>query len=346
MVGTALCFCLAAVFGFLTPWLLLALTFALGMGSAMTVPVWPATYPEVVPHDELPAAVSLGAVSLSLSRVVGPAIGGALVAWGGPDVSLGALVIMASLSWLLILSWRRTPPPRPAKRESFQGALRSGLRFARDEPGFRAVLLRSLAFVLFANAGTALLPLIARQELQGTPQTYGVLWACNGIGGLLATALLPRLRARFGRDALVLGGSVAFAAALLGLSTLRSLVTLAPVMVLSGGAGLVVMSSLQLTALTVLPEWVQARGMALFLVTIMGGMACGSALWGAIARAGGVSMALYVAAGGALLAAVAARRFDVNGPEIGAEGAETRPSLHWPKPVPAVKAHPHGGHRW
>jgi predicted MFS family arabinose efflux permease len=329
MVAVAVCFGVSTLGGWMTPWLLLALTFSVGMGSAMTIPVWPATYPEVVPRAQLPAAIALGAVSLSLSRIVGPALGGMLVGWSGPGVAFFAMAGCSGLAWLLILSWRRTPEPRTGPRESFMEALRSGIRFAAAEPAFQAVILRALAFVLFANAGIALLPLIVREQLQGTSTTYGILWACTGTGGLLTSLVLERLRARFSRDQLVAGATLVFAGVLVALGTLRDVVWLAPFMVLNGAVGMIIMSSMQVSAQLILPGWVQARGLALFLVTVMGGMAGGSVLWGALARAAGISTALYVAAGGAVLALIGTWRFSLGG----GTGPDLTPSLHWPRPV-------------
>src|SRR3954467_15815559 len=66
--------------GLMTPWLLLALTFLLGLGSALNAPAWQATTPELVPREEVPAAVALGGVSMNVARAVGPAAGGLVVA--------------------------------------------------------------------------------------------------------------------------------------------------------------------------------------------------------------------------------------------------------------------------
>src|SRR4051812_36619642 len=74
--------------GQMTPWLLLALTFLLGLGSALNAPAWQATTPEVVPREEVPAAVALGGVSMNVARAVGPAVGGLVVAAGGPGAGV------------------------------------------------------------------------------------------------------------------------------------------------------------------------------------------------------------------------------------------------------------------
>src|SRR5689334_13618755 len=83
----------AATLGALTvagvtgPWLLLAFTFLLGTGGAMNGPAWQAVTPELVPRAEVPAAVALSGVGVNLARAVGPALGGFVVAAGGPGAA-------------------------------------------------------------------------------------------------------------------------------------------------------------------------------------------------------------------------------------------------------------------
>src|SRR5947208_10588612 len=73
-----------ALMGLMTPGRLLALTFLLGIGSAVSNPVWQAITPELVPSEDLPAALSLGGVAVNIARAIGPAIGGLIIAASGP----------------------------------------------------------------------------------------------------------------------------------------------------------------------------------------------------------------------------------------------------------------------
>src|SRR5438874_452940 len=72
--------------GLATPWALLALTFALGLGGAMNGPAWQAVTPELVQRADLPAAVALSSISFNIARAVGPALGGLVVSAAGPGV--------------------------------------------------------------------------------------------------------------------------------------------------------------------------------------------------------------------------------------------------------------------
>src|SRR4051812_17015968 len=102
---------LAAV-GLLGAWGLLALTFALGAGTAVIFPAWAAATPELVPRDDLVQAIALNGVGFNLARALGPALGGFAMAAAGPAAtfSLNALGFLALL-WAL-LAWRPPVPPR------------------------------------------------------------------------------------------------------------------------------------------------------------------------------------------------------------------------------------------
>src|SRR3569623_1199779 len=170
--------------GWITAPLLLLLTFSLGVGTAMTMPAWGAIVPELITRPQLPAAIALNSVGMNISRTVGPALAGVIVAATGP----GAVFCLNALSFLAVLlalrSWQRPPRKSDLPAERLIGAIRAGLRYARHSPELRAVLTRGIGFFVFASASWALLPLIVRQELASGPGTYGAFLACLGVGAV------------------------------------------------------------------------------------------------------------------------------------------------------------------
>src|SRR3990170_158508 len=89
MLAVSVALAVLAWLGQVTPWLLVALTFLLGMGAALYGPAWQSSVREQVPRSELPAAVALNSVAFNLARAAGPALGGAIVAWAGAQVAFG-----------------------------------------------------------------------------------------------------------------------------------------------------------------------------------------------------------------------------------------------------------------
>jgi predicted MFS family arabinose efflux permease len=330
-------FAVSATLGALTfagvtgPWLLLAFTFALGIGTALMSPAWAATTPELVPKADLQGAIALNSIGINVSRAIGPAIAGVIVSAIGSWAvfmlnALSSVAVIAVLLW-----WRRVEPARKLPREHFAGAFRVGLRYAWHAPALKSVLVRSMAFFVFAAATWALFPLIVRHELGRGAETYGALLACIGAGAVSGALFLPRLRARYSRHVLVAAATVVYACAALTLAQVRDVYAAAAAMLATGAAWITVLSSLQVSAQTSLPAWVRARGLAVWILVFMAGMSLGSALWGQLAELVGIPWALTIAAGGALVSVAATWRVSLGTPEA----ADLAPSMHWAAPVSA-----------
>lgn len=317
--------------GVMNAWLLLIFTFALGCGAAMTMPAWAAIAPELVPREELQAAIIVNSLGINVSRAIGPALAGLIVAAFGP----GMVFLLNAVSFLGVLAvlfrWRRTPRKSTLPAERLFGAMRAGLRYTRHSKMLRAVLVRAAAFFLFASATWALLPLLVRQEIGGGPGLYGLFLAAIGTGAVVTAFFLPRVRAKLSRDALVALATVVFAVAALMLAQVRSVYALLAVMFAVGVGWITVVSSLQVAAQAALPEWIRARGLACFMVIFMGGMAGGSVLWGQVATLVGMPQALIAAAIGALVGVVLTWPIRIGGHE----GMDLVPSMHWPAPLVA-----------
>ena len=200
--------CVAILMGWMTAPLLLVLTFANGVGLAMRWPVFAAIVPELVPRVQLPAALALNGVAMNASRIIGPLVAGALIAGAG---SAWVFVLNALLSMgaaVIIFRWKRVHTPHPLGREGLRNAMRVGLQFVRQSSHLQGVLARISLFFLHSTALLALLPLVARSLKGGGAGTFTLLLASMGAGAIVATMFLPQLRRTYGRDALVLRGSL------------------------------------------------------------------------------------------------------------------------------------------
>ena len=201
------------------------------------------------------------------------------------------------------------------------------------------VLIRGSAFFLFSSATWSLFPLIVRRELGRGPEIYGLLLTCIGVGAVAGAMLLPTLRAKISRDALVAGASTLYALAALALAHLQNIGLLALAMLATGVAWICILSALQVAAQTTLPAWVRARGLAAFVVIFMAGMAIGSILWGQVATRIGISTALTTAAFGMVAAIGLTWKFKLGDHEV----LDFSPSLDWAAPVLAEIPEPDSG---
>jgi MFS family permease len=286
-----------AMTGGVGPWWLLTLTFALGVGSAMNGPAWAAAIPELVPRDELPAAVALNSVGFNIARAVGPALGGIVMAASGA----GAVFLANAVSFLGVIvvlwSWKERPPAVREPGTRFRDAMREGLVYVRGARPFHAVLVRAGMFSLAGSALWAMLPVVARDEIKSTSLGYGILLGCLGAGSVIGAAVLAPLRSRYSVDWIVAVGIVLFAIATTALAMVKTLALAMPAMLVGGVAWITAMSSFNVCAQTSPPRWMRARALAFYLLVFQGSLAVGSGTWGEIARHIGVRGSLLIAAG-------------------------------------------------
>jgi predicted MFS family arabinose efflux permease len=300
---------LLAIAGRISPWLLLALIFAVGTGQALTAPTWQTLQPELVAPEERPQAISLGAVNQNLARAVGPAIGGLLLA----ATSAGTVFLANAATFLAVLAviawWRSTPPAHALPREHAGEAIRAGARYVAASPALRVILLRAGLFVFFASSIWALLPLAAHSELHLGSGGYGLLLGCVGLGAVVGAAVLPPLRARVSPGVQLTAGSAGLAcvAAVLGYVHVTAVVAVS--LAAGGLAWILALSTLNSLYQLSLPQWVKARSMSFYLVVFQGGNAVGSAAMGLAAQHAGLSVTLLVAAAGLALGPLAGLRY-------------------------------------
>lgn len=322
-----------------TPWILIALTFILSVGSSMNMPVWQAITPELVPKEDMPQAVTLSGIIVNLSRSIGPALAGIVIARAGT----GAVFLLNAVSFLgvivVIYRWQRTPKPSALPTERVVGAMQAGIRYVRFSSVFQSVLVRTCAYIIFGSALFALLPLLGRQELKLDALGYGIILGFWGIGGLAGAFILPKARERFSIDQLVAGASVLMGMMMLALAYVRNVPLICGVMLLVGIASLSVMVSLNVAAQTAVPTWVRARALAVQMLVFQGSMAVGSILWGGIAQRQGISSALANAAVGLIVCVLLTLRYRL----VCAEKLDLQASLHWEQPTHAFEPCPNDG---
>lgn len=310
------------------PWVLLVFTFAVGAGTAVSLPAFQAVVPELLAKEEIPAAFTVSGVAMNIARAVGPALSGVIIAAAGAGsvFALNALSFLAA--FYIILRWRREPAESGLPPERVLRAMRSGLRYARHAPALQSVLVRTGAFIFGASALWALLPLRVQRELGTSAAAYGVLLGAIGVGALGGAFVLAGLRRRLGADALVAVSSAVFAGATVALSFASDFYLLCAAMMAGGAGWMAVMSSLNAAAALSVPAWVNARALALYMLVFQGGLALGSFVWGFVAERAGSRAALVAA--GATMAAGLLTNVRHRLSSVGDERLE--PALHWDAP--------------
>lgn len=318
---------------FVTPHILLAGTFVLGIAAALSAPVFQAVVPELVDKGALPDAIALNSLGVNISRAIGPALGGVIVALAGTSAvfALNALSVLGVLA--VLYAWKRPQAVHALPPEHFFGALKAGYRYTRHSPAMRLVLIRSAGFFLFGSALWAMLPLIARHGLGLDAAGYGVLLGCMGAGAVLGAILLKRLRRAVPANTISIGATVCFAASTLALALAAHVFIAAVVMFCAGLAWIGMLTSLNVAAQMASPGWVKARALSVYILVFQGAMTGGSILWGLIASNTSVTAALVAAAAGQVAALVLAMRWRLP-PD---SGSDLSPSNHWAEPVLSIR---------
>ncbi|MBB3020803.1 MFS family permease [Microvirga lupini] len=337
VVSVALTLC--TYFGLVTPWLLLAFTFLVGCGTAFNGPAWQSLVGEMVPRSDLPAAIALNSMGFNIARSVGPALGGIIVATVGAFAAF-AVNAISYLGLIVVLArWQPVRPPRALPPETLGSAMAAGIRYVAMSPNLGVVLLRGAVFGIAAIAVQALMPLIARDLIQGGPLTFGLLLGAFGAGAVGGALLSTRLRQALSLEALVRIAFLSFAvcAAVAGSSPFALLTIVA--MALGGASWVLALSSFNATVQLSSPRWVVGRALALYQMMTFGGMAFGSWIWGVAAERYGTGDALLIAAG--VLVAGAALGLRLPLPEL--KTLNLDPLNRWTEPDIAVDILPRSG---
>jgi MFS family permease len=287
-------------------WSLFVLAVLIGTVNAFDVPVRSSFLYEMVGPSDLTGAVGVGSTMNNVSRIVGPALAGGLIAWFG----IASCFYVNSASYLVctatfLLMRRQDFEPTVAARGR-AGNVRSGLRAVWRDPRLRTPLLMAVVIGMFAYENQISVPLLAKYTFGGDASSYGFLSSAMGVGSVIGGLIVARSgranHRRQGYAALALG------VAMLVASTMPTMGAMVVAMVVVGAAsvGFVTMTSatLQLTA----PTEMRGRVLALYVTALIGTTPIGGPIIGWIGEVVG-PRATYVTGGLAcvLTAAVAWR---------------------------------------
>jgi predicted MFS family arabinose efflux permease len=191
--------------------------------------------------------------------------------------------------------------------------MRAGFKYVRSSPVAHCVLIRTGAFSLAASSLPALLPIIARPY---GASGYGLLLGSFGLGALAGAGLLPRLRTRLSVDGVVAAAIILFALMTFAAGRAQAFHWLWLVMFASGMAWIGILACLNVAAQTMSPPWMRARALSMYLLVLQGGMAVGSAAWGALATKLGMQTTMLCSAVALVAGLATVRRYRLTSREL------------------------------
>ena len=314
-------------------WGLLGLTFAIGIGSAMTSPAWGAIVNEVVPREDLVQAIALNGIGFNIARAIGPALAGFLVVLAGTGYAFALYAFSIGAVITALVTWRRGKERSAFPREHLLSAMRAGTRFVRNTPAMQSAMIRIFAYSLPAAAPWALLPLVVREQLGLGAGMYGLILGVMGAGGVISGLGLPTMRKHADRSAIVLIASIFSCAGIAVLGASRHWLPAGIGMVLFGIGWVSAFATTQAAAQLAAPPWVRARALAIYQLSYNGALVLGSFGWGWIGTRIGLSDTLLAASLLDLLLAFAVRRHSLDAAPSSAASKTAAPALAFEAPA-------------
>ncbi|MGC4077497.1 MAG: MFS transporter [Rubrivivax sp.] len=339
MLAVSALLTVTAWMGLITPWLLLGFTFLIGCGTALNNPSWQASVGDIVPRSSVGSAVALNSIGFNLSRSLGPAVGGIIVAAAGAAAAFAVNMLSYVGLIAVLLGWKPAPPPAGLPREAVGAAMFAGLRYIALSPALGKVLLRAFVFGLSASSVLALLPVVASNIENAGPLTYGLLLGAFGLGAVGGALVSSWLTERFTSETIVRLAFVGFAicAAVTAISPSPWLIGLA--LALGGACWVFALTLFNVTVQLSTPRWVVGRALSLYQTTTFGGMAAGSWLWGVAGEQLGVGTALLGSATALLVGAAIGLVFAIP-PRV---ELDLDPANRWKEPQINLPIEPRSG---
>lgn len=273
-----------ALTGVIQVWHIIALSLFQGFINALDAPARQAFVPELVEHrEDLANAIAINSTMVNGARLIGPAIGGLLIAGVGTAYcflidGLSYIAVIAALLAMKVKPWRNVVTDgNPIQK------VKEGFVYAFSFPPIRAVLLLSALVSLMGLQNTILVPVIAEQVLKGGPESLGFLMAASGVGALTGGIYLTTRQTILG-----IGKLIALAPAILGIGliafSLSRFLPLSLFTMLFVGLGTILQIAASNTFLqTIVEDDKRGRLMSLYTMSFLGMIPVGNLLGGFLA---------------------------------------------------------------
>jgi MFS family permease len=208
LIVTAVAMGALVVSGLLHVWHIFVFTLITGVAWTFTEPVRQSMIPGIVPKKDLANAIALNSGGFNLMKVMGPALGGAMIALFGAGGNFFVQAV-AYIGVLVMIYWMHVPPtPDEARRSSALANLKEGFAYVWSTPAVLALMILAYVPRVFAVPYQTLMPVFQKDVLKVGPEGLGMLMAAPGVGALLAALILASVVNRLKRQGLFLVGSI------------------------------------------------------------------------------------------------------------------------------------------
>jgi MFS transporter, DHA1 family, staphyloferrin A biosynthesis exporter len=292
LIATAFLMAGLVASGWLQVWHIFVFTLITGVGWSFSEPVRQSLIPTVVPKAELVNAIALNSAGFNLMKVVGPALGGVMIALFGAAGNFlvqGAAYVVVLL---MIQSMSVAPTPAQARRSSALASLKEGFAYVRSTPTVLALMILAYVPRVFAVPYQTLMPVFQKDVLHVGPEGLGMLIAAPGLGAVLAVLTLASISNRMKRQGLMLVGStIMLGLSLILFSRTTSFLFALLVLVIAGAFQMVFLASTSTMLQLIVPDELRGRVMSLYMLD-RGLMPAGALFAGVVAHLVGAPLAV------------------------------------------------------
>jgi len=253
--------------GWLQVWHIFVFTLITGIGWSFSEPVRQSLIPSVVPKAELVNAIALNSAGFNLMKVLGPALGGVMIAMFGAAGNFfvqGAAYVM-----VLVMIYAMHVPPRPkeAIRSSAMANLKEGFAYVGSTPAVLALMILAYVPRVFAVPYQTLMPVFQKDVLNVGPEGLGMLMAAPGVGAVLAVLTLASVAKQVKRQGLMLvGSSILLGLFLMLFSQITSFPLALIVLIVAGAFQMAFLASTNTMLQLIVPDELRGRVMSLYML--------------------------------------------------------------------------------
>jgi MFS family permease len=291
--------------GIVEVWHVVALAALLGVVNAFDGPARQAFVVDMVGKEDLPNAIALNSMTFNSARIVGPALGGAVLAaigsaWCFLINALSGVAVVAGLLMMTLPAFEST-----AASVSPWQQLRGGLGYVRRNAVLRALLLAALFFSLFGISYSTVLPAFVDKVLHEGPETFGILNAASGVGAVMGAFVIAQFGDRGRRGSWLVQSMLFFPLILIAFAVNTTYWGALALALLLGTGFMVVFTLINTLLQTNLVDEMRGRVLSLYTLTYFGFTPFGNLIIGSASEFIGLSRAITISAIACLLFAAA-----------------------------------------
>jgi MFS family permease len=284
LIVTAIIMGAVVVSGLLQVWHIFLFTLITGIAWTFSEPVRQSLIPSVVPKRELANAIALNSGGFNLMKIIGPALGGAMIALFGA----GGNFFVQSVAYVgvLVMIYLMHVPPTPpeARRSSALANLKEGFAYVWSTPAVLALMILAYVPRVFAVPYQTLMPVFQKDVLRVGPEGLGLLMAAPGVGAVLSVLMLASVADRLRRQGLLLVGSILVLGFFLILFSQTASFPLALLVLVAVGAfQMLFLASTNTMLQLIVPDELRGRVMSLYMLD-RGLMPAGALFAGVVAH--------------------------------------------------------------